>query len=195
MAPRRHRPLPSEYKMGVSDIPPPSTPPPMHPAPATSWRPISGLALASFFAALLVALVSAVSGTWIGLLIPLALGVLTWLKVDPRLKRGRPLAIWAILISLVMGSCSVMGNNFMRSMALEMNESILNVFAFSKTDEDKLKSLRAGTWPAALEADPELHAKWIARHAAVVRGPNASNCPPPSKGRCRSSSRRTTSSR
>jgi len=168
VGPRGGRSPPSEYKKGVSDTPPPPLPPAAHPAPPTSWRPLSGLALSSFIAALILALFSAVSGTWIGLALPLVLGVLTWIKVDPRSQRGRPLAVWAILISLVMGSCSWVGNNFMRSMATEMSESILNVLSFSKDEEDRLKSLRAWTWPKALEADAELHAKWIARFVAVT---------------------------
>ncbi len=143
-------------------------PPPSHPAPPPGWRPISGLALASFLAALMLAIFAAMSGLWIVLVLPLALGLYAFFTLDSTKKRGRMLGMWAVLISAASGSCTWYGTSQLGGMVKEVSSSLLNILAFSESDEDRSKSLRAWTWPEALEKDPQLHETWNTRFASVV---------------------------
>jgi hypothetical protein len=74
---------------------------PSHPGPPEGWRPLSGLALSAFVASLVLALVTPV--LVLVQAIPLFLGLLALLTVDPERRRGRPLAAWAMGIAIVVG--------------------------------------------------------------------------------------------
>jgi hypothetical protein len=158
---------PSEYKRGVSDMPPPSMPPPMHPAPPTAWKPLSGLAVTAFVLSLLLILV-ALPGLWIVQAVPFLLGIYTLWTVKVGQRRGRILAVWAIVISLAIGSCSLTMHQGMRGMLSGTTESILSVLSSKSSTEEKTKSLRAWAWPKALEKDEALPQTWMQRYADVV---------------------------
>jgi hypothetical protein len=139
----------------------------MHPAPPSTWKPLSGLAVTAFVLSLLLILI-ALPGLWIVQLVPLLLGVFTLMTVKPGQKRGRILAVWAIIISLAMGSCAFTMHQGMRGVLSGTTESILSVLSSKAADAEKTKSLRTWAWPKALEKDNTLPAKWMERYAGVV---------------------------
>ncbi|MDJ0521136.1 MAG: DUF4190 domain-containing protein [Planctomycetota bacterium] len=151
----------------MSEPLPPSYPAPQHPAPKSEWKPLSGLAVTAFVLSLVLILI-ALPGLWIVQLVPLLLGIATLVMVKPGQRRGRILAVWAIVISLAIGSCSFTMHQGMRGVLSGTNESILSVLSSKISDEEKAKSLRSWVWPKALEQDEKLPATWMQRYAGVV---------------------------
>lgn len=117
----------------------------------------------------MLAIFAAMSGYWIALLLPLVLGFLAFVKIDTTKKRGRMLGLWAMIISAAGGSCTWYGTSQLGGMVEEISSSLLSHLAFSESAEDRAKSLRAWTWPEALEKEPKLHDIWSARYAEVVK--------------------------
>ena len=116
----------------------------------------------------LLLILIALPGLWIVQLVPLLLAVFTLMTVKPGKKRGRILAVWAIVISLAIGSCSFTMHQGMRGVLSGTTESILSVLSSKIADDEKTKSLRAWAWPKALEKDEALTTKWMERYAGVV---------------------------
>jgi len=139
----------------------------MHPAPPGAWKPLSALAVTSFVLSLLLILI-ALPGFWITEAFPLALGIYTLMKVKAGQKRGRMLAVWAIVISLAIGSCTFVMHQGMRGVLTGTAESILSILSSKDSDASKDKSLRSWAWPTALEDDADLTKDWLARYDAVV---------------------------
>jgi hypothetical protein len=141
--------------------------PPEHPAPQSEWKPLSALAVTAFVLSL-VLILFALFGLWVAQLVPFLLGVYTLVTVKQGQKRGRILAVWAIVISLAIGSCSLVVHQGMRSVLSGTTESILSVLSSKTADAEKRKSLRSWAWPTALEKDDTLPTKWMERYAGVV---------------------------
>ena len=59
-------------------------------------------------------------------------------------------------------------HNGMRGVLSGTTESILSVLSSKATADEKTKSLRSWAWPAALEKDDTLPAKWMERYEGVV---------------------------
>jgi hypothetical protein len=89
-----------QYKGTVSEEV--RTPAPMHRAPVDTWRPVSRLAVGALLASVALA-VPAMIGLWLLMAVPLTLGVVALLRVDPALRRGRGMAFWAVGIAAAVG--------------------------------------------------------------------------------------------
>jgi hypothetical protein len=127
---------------------------------------MSGLAVTSFVLSLVFILV-AVPGVWISQLIPLGLGVLALFTVKASERRGRALAVWAIVIALGAGSCSYTMHNGMRSVLGHMGESLLSALSAKVPDDERDAALKPWMYAPALEKDPELLATIRKRYAAT----------------------------
>ena len=66
----------------------PAMAPEQHPAPAETWRPMSGLCVAAFILALVLG-VAAFLTLWPGVLLPLLLAIVALFTVDGAVRRGR----------------------------------------------------------------------------------------------------------
>ncbi len=129
---------------------------PYHPAPRQGWVPMSALAVTAFVLSIVFMFV-AFYGLWIVELVPLAMGVFTLLTVKPGQKRGRILAIWAIVIAIGAGSCTYFMHANMRAVVGEMGETILAALsAKGATPEDREKALKPWLFEEALEKNPDL---------------------------------------
>ncbi len=157
----------------MNELPNPSAPPPEpaatpeHPAPPSTWKPLSGWALTAFVLSL-VLIVVALYGYWIVEALPLAIGIITLKKVKRGEKRGRLFALWAIIIAFGVGSCSYMIHSGSRGIFSKTAESLMSVLSSQSPTEQKAESLRAWAWPKALEKDPKLPTTWMDRYAGVV---------------------------
>ena len=153
----------------MSDFQPPADPTAAlpHPAPPPGWKPISAMAVVSFILSLVLVLI-AVGGLWITELLPLGLGIYTLVTLKTGKKRGRLLAIWAVVIAVSAGSCSFYVHHSGRTVFRGIGESLLTAFSATTGGEVQEKALKAWSWPEAVEADPELIKHWQERYAAVV---------------------------
>lgn len=88
-----------------------STPPPAyeHRAPSSENRPFSKLAIWALVTSLLVSFVAATNGLiWLAVP-PLLLSLYAVVRVKPALQRGHWLAVAALVVSVMGGSCSYLG--------------------------------------------------------------------------------------
>lgn len=146
---------------------PPPVPSPQHPAPAQTYRPLSGLAVTAFILSLVLFFV-AMYGLWIVELIPLGLGILTLVTVKPGAKRGRVLAVWAIVIAIGAGSCTYLMHSSARSAVGKMSTSLLSALsAKGIEDADAEKVLAPWFHKPVLEKHPDRIKDVRARYALV----------------------------
>lgn len=148
-------------------LPPlPPSPPQAHPGPPTGWRPLSGLAVTSFVLSLLFGLL-ALFGLWFSEVIPLGLGVLTLRTVRISERRGRLLAIWAVIIAICFGSCGYAVHANLRGQFGHMAESLLSALSAEGGAEVMDEGLRPWIYKQSLDEDAELLSKIRARYGEV----------------------------
>lgn len=133
-------------------------------APPTQWRPMSGMAVFAFVFSLVGILVSA--ALWWIEIVPIALAVACLTMVSPEKRRGRALAVWAILIGLCVGSCMFVVHSGMRQFVVDVSGAVLSALASDATDAEKDDVLAGWMHPPALEDDTR--ARIRARFAAVT---------------------------
>lgn len=114
---------------------------------------MSGLAISAFVLSL-VCIFLALGGLWITQLVPAALGFITLATVKAGERRGRVLALWAIVIAIGAGSCSYLGHSAMRESIGKMGESVLAAFsAKGASAEDSDTALKLWIDKPVLEKD------------------------------------------
>jgi len=129
-----------------------------------AWIPLSGLAITSFVLSL-VFFVIAFLGLWAIEIIPLALAVYTLLTVKAGKRRGRMLAIWAVVISLSAGSCTFVIHQSARSVFGGITESLLSALSSKESAENQAEALKPWAWSEALGKNPDLVMAWRERYA------------------------------
>jgi hypothetical protein len=107
----------------------PDTPPPLpHPAPPRDQRPLSRLALASLLL-LVFAMLGVLMGFWIALVPALVIGLVALFRIRPERLRGQGMAISAVVISLLFGSCMFISSRAVRGAASHLAQGVLSALA------------------------------------------------------------------
>ena len=146
-------------------------------APEAAWRPLSGMAVAAFVLSLLCILASAL--VWWAEALPILLGVLTLVLVSADRRRGRALAVWAIIIGVLVASCSFVAQSDFRKSAERTASSILSALASDATDEEKDAALAPWLHAPVLKTDVR---QKIRERFAKVEAAYGAYLPPPSVG-------------
>ncbi|MFV1959059.1 MAG: hypothetical protein ACC662_06560 [Planctomycetota bacterium] len=135
---------------------------PTHRAPSPDPRPRSRLATWSLVLGLVLSVASIVLAfMWILLLPPLLLAAWALWKIRPQTVRGQGMAIAALVISLLAGSCSYISAKAMRGTAAYLGRGVLS--ALAGKDEGRLKA-----WFTKKAQDDGSMEKVRARFAAAV---------------------------
>lgn len=131
---------------------------PAHDAPP-AFRPLSGAAITALVLAI-VLLVPALVGLWWVQALPLVLVLLAWGGISSGARRGRGVAIAAVVVALTGGACAFTAARALRE-------------AFESSADRLMTALEAGNPDevAPFVADPEqaavVAAAWIERYRAV----------------------------
>lgn len=107
------------------------------PPPGYDTRPRAGIAVWALALAIVLMVVSAFTGfLWILLLPAAILGVIAMVRIDPAVRKGRGMAIAALVIAALAGSCQYVVARQFLSGAAEVAEGVLA--AASGEDEKKI---------------------------------------------------------
>jgi len=131
----------------VTDELPPAEPTssPAHRAPAYDRRPRSALAIWSLAATLVIGVGASLAGLfWLALVPAAALAVVALVRIKPQQAKGQGMAIVALVLALLIGSCQYVGAKSMRDIA---------------------EHLGSGALAALASDDPEMIGKWVAPEA------------------------------
>ena len=121
-----------------------------HPAPPPH-RPLSGWAVLSLVLALIGVVVGLFTWLWWVALVPLALGIGVLVGVSPRERRGRILAVFALILALFSGPCVYVLNNQMRGSVARATTAILGALDSTSGDEAQQRALERWLYKPALE--------------------------------------------
>ncbi len=136
-----------------------------HPAPPEGWRPLSGLCLASFILALVLAVLALLT-LWPGVLLPLALGVWALARVDGTRFRGRALAWAAVCVALVGGAVGIGVTLGIHGLAERVCGGMLAALGSERSPEERRRLLE--DWLTAQAPREEARARIEARYAQAV---------------------------
>ncbi|MDA1195329.1 MAG: hypothetical protein O2894_09095 [Planctomycetota bacterium] len=125
-----------------------------------SWLAILALPLA------FVCGYAAFQGRWVASVVPIAIAGIALLMMRVTRKRGRVVAIFAILISIGVGSCSYMFHSRGKALFSALPEGVLA--ALSTSSKTRAADVAAWAWPESLASDPELARGWMATFDALV---------------------------
>lgn len=124
---------------------------PAHPAPPPE-RPISGRAVLSFVLALVSIVVGLATGLWWVALVPFGLALYALATVSPLLRRGRILAFLGLVLSLLVGSCTYMANESLRSVAKRGAGAILAALSSEAAADEQLRAAKPWIYKTAFDA-------------------------------------------
>lgn len=138
------------------------------PEAPSELKPISGLAVTAFILSFICGFVS-IAGAWMASLIPIVLAIVAIVIIAKTGRRGRILAIFAIIVAGAFGSCSYMLHTQGTEVYAQVPRRILTILADETKDAAaKDEALKGWAYPAALEANAELTAGWRAGFDALV---------------------------
>ena len=123
----------------------------------------------------LIGILASVAAWWIEIF-PVALAVLALVVVSADKRRGRALAVWAIVIGLCAGSCAYVLHTGARQLASTLVGSVLSALASDATDEAKDDAIAPWMHPPTLETD--IRQKIRERYARVTQEYGAYVHPP-----------------
>ncbi len=151
--------------MNQPDPPPPvdsSRPAGTHRAPPAETRPRSTLGMWALFLSMLLALASTMVGfVWILLLPAVLLAIYGVVKIRPERFRGQGMAIVALIVALMAGSCTYMFAGVFRDLSAHYADGVLAALAGS---EDR----RLDDWLLEAAREEGARDKLRARYMAVV---------------------------
>lgn len=124
---------------------------------------MSGLAVFAFVFSL-IAILASVAAWWVPIF-PIALAILALVKAPADRRRGRALAVWAIVIALCTGSCAYVMHSGVRTLALTVSGSVLSALASDASDAEKDEVL--APWMHAPTLETDLRARIRARYTRV----------------------------
>jgi hypothetical protein len=129
---------------------------------------MSGLAITAFVLSIVCGLIALV-GLWLGELVPIALAALGLRGISRTGKRGRLLAIFAIIMAVAFGSCSYFVHTKGMEMFTRIPESLLAALSAKTSAADRDAELEKWAWPEKLKKQPDLVASWRANYARAVK--------------------------
>ena len=134
----------------------------------TPLPPFSGLAITAFVLSFICGFV-AIVGPWETTLIPIAMAILAIYLTTKTGKRGRILAIFALLVAAGFGSCSYKLHTEGREVFANVPRSMLAILGDAKLDAAaKDEALAKWAWPTAVEEDAGLVASWRETYDKLV---------------------------